>query len=73
MILWTYLLRSGEETNGGQMLIFIVGSVIVVALLSFAAWRFLDSRRQSAWRVHEDEMMTEITEQRIRRNFMQGG
>ncbi len=55
------------------MLGFIVGSVIVVAVLSFAAWRFLDSRRQSAWRDHEDEMMTEITEQRIRRNFMQGG
>lgn len=55
------------------MLGFIVGSVIVVVVLSLAAWRLLDSRRQSEWRDHEDEMMTEITEQRIRRNFMQGG
>jgi len=52
---------------------FIVGSIVIVAGLSFAAWRLLDSLRRDEWRDHEDEMMPTITEQRIRRNFMQGG
>lgn len=55
------------------MPLFVVGSAAVVGVLSFVTWRLLESRRQAAWREHEDEMMSEITEQRIRRNFMQGG
>jgi hypothetical protein len=55
------------------MIFFIVGSIVIVAGLVFITWRFLDSRRQDEWREHEDEMMPTITEQRIRRNFMQGG
>lgn len=62
-----------ERSLGDEMPLFVAGSVAVVAALVWAAWRFLESRRQSAWRDHEDEMMNEITEQRIRRNFMQGG
>ncbi|MEN8234247.1 MAG: hypothetical protein ABFR89_04925 [Actinomycetota bacterium] len=56
-----------------ELVLFIVMAVVVIAVLSYAAWYFLDTRRHVKWREHEDEMMEEITEQRIRRNFMQGG
>lgn len=63
----------GEQMCVFELLVFVVVSALVVAALSYVAWRLLDTRRHWAWREHEDGMMTEITEQRIRRNFMQGG
>lgn len=56
-----------------ELAILLVVAVLAVAVLSYVAWRLVDTRRHAIWREHEDGMMTEITEQRIRRNFMQGG
>ncbi len=63
----------GEQMSMFELVLFVVVSALVLAALSYVAWRLLDTRRHAAWREHEDGMMTEITEQRIRRNFMQGG
>lgn len=56
-----------------ELLVFVVMAAFVIAVLLYAAWYFIDTRRHAKWREHEDEMMEEITEHRIRRNFPQGG
>ncbi len=56
-----------------ELVLPVVVSALVGAVLSYVAWRLLETRRHAAWREHEDGMTTEITEQRIRRTFMHGG
>jgi hypothetical protein len=56
-----------------SLIIFGAVTLFVIYAMAHFVHDWRDSKRAKQFEEHQDEMMDAITEQRIRRNFNQGG